>query len=475
VIASPIQLRAANLDAIGALGLPVPRYEREALTPRMLHVGVGGFHRAHMALYTDEVAALGGDWSIRGVGLLAADRRIADVLRAQDHLYTLVERDSEGSRPRIVGSIVDYTYAADDSDAFVKRVADPRIALLSLTITEGGYSLANGNATIETIVAGLEARRAAGRDPLTILSCDNVPGNGDVARAAITTVAELRGGELLRYVERCTFPNSMVDRITPQTQDADRAWLRQEVGIEDGWPVVCEPFRQWVLEDRFAAGRPRWEDVGAVFTDRVHDWELYKLRMLNASHSCLAYLMSLAGVVYVDEAVAIPIVRSYLERFLWNEAIPTLVEIPGHPAADYAETVLRRFGNTGVRDQIARICIDGTAKLRSFLVPTVEAQLERGGPLTCAALALAAWARYLATTPPALRAPDAHGDRAVVLAQGSLADPLAFLELDEVFTPPLHESERFRHEFVRAAARLAKHGPHGAIEAVFAEVDPSAP
>jgi mannitol 2-dehydrogenase len=461
-----IRLSSANLDAVEALGVPTPRYDRAGPTPRILHLGVGGFHRAHMALYTDEAAAGGGDWRIRGVGLLDSDRRMAAVLQAQDHLYTLIERDTDGANVRVVGSIVDYVFAAGDRDAFAARVADPELAILSLTITEGGYSLAGGNPTIEAIVAGLDARRLAGVGPLTILSCDNVPGNGEVARTAIIAVAESEGGDLARFIETCTFPNSMVDRITPQTQDGDRAWLREELGVDDGWPVVCEPYRQWVLEDRFAAGRPRWEDTGVLFTDRVHDWELYKLRMLNASHSCMAYLMALAGVVYVDEAIEIPAVRRYLERLLALEVIPTLVEIPGHPAEAYAETVLQRFGNTGVRDQIARICIDGTTKFRSFLVPTVEAQIQRGGPVDRAALALAAWARYLATVPSTLRAPDARGERAAALAQRSLVDPTAFLDLEDVFTPMLSGSERFREAFAAAAADLVELGPQGALQQV---------
>jgi mannitol 2-dehydrogenase len=196
----------------------------------------------------------------------------------------------------------------------------------------------------------------------------------------------------------------------------------------------------------------------------VQDWELYKLRMLNASHSCLAYLMALADVVYVDEAVSLPHVRRYLERFLADEAIPTLVAIPGNPPAEYAETVLRRFANTGVRDQIARLCIDGTSKLRSFVIPTVEAQLEGGGAVRFSALALAAWARYLATVPAALRAPDSHGETAAALANRSLADPAAFLDLEEVFTPTVRGSAHFREEFTAAAADLARLGPHGAIE-----------
>jgi mannitol 2-dehydrogenase len=464
---SAVPLRTSNLDLIGALGVPIPRYDRATLRPRILHLGVGGFHRAHMALYTDEVSAAGEDWGIRGVGLLDADRRMADVLGSQDHLYTLIERDSDGSRPRVIGSIVDYVLAAAELRAFTQRVADPELAILSMTITEGGYSLTGGNATIEAVVSGLHARRSSGGRPLTILSCDNLPGNGDVARGAITAVAEKRGAELTSYLEGCTFPNSMVDRITPQTGQGDRAWLRDEIGVDDAWPVVCESFRQWVIEDRFAAGRPRWEDAGALFTDGVHDWELYKLRMLNAGHSCIAYLSALEGVVYVDEAVAIPLVRRYLEQLLADEAIPTLAEIPGHPAAEYAESVLRRFANMGVRDQVARLCIDGTAKFPSFLIPTVEAQIGRGGPIACAALALAAWARYLATVPPEVRAPDARGERAAALAQRSLADPLAFLELEEVFTPSLRESQRFRDAFAANADALERLGPLGAIENVL--------
>jgi mannitol 2-dehydrogenase len=461
----PTPLAQRNLPAIASLGVPVPRYERETLEPRILHVGVGGFHRAHMAVYTDEVAAEGGRWGIRGVGLLDADRRMADTLRSQDCLYTVIERDSDGSQPRVVGSIVDFAFVAADAEAFAHQLADSSVSILSLTITEGGYSLARRNPTIETIVSALEARRRAGGPPLTILSCDNLPGNGAVAREAITAVADARTAELRGYVESsCTFPSSMVDRITPQTKDDDRAWLRDACGIEDGWPVVCERFRQWVVEDCFAAGRPRWEDVGVLFTDRVHDWELYKLRMLNASHSCMAYLMALAGVVYVDEAMAIPAVRRYLEQLLKTEAIPTLAEIPGYPASDYATTVLRRFENTGVRDQIARLCIDGTAKFPSFLIPTVEAQLTRGGPVSRAALALAAWSRYLGTVPDAERAPDSRGDQAVELAREALSDPLAFLGLEEVFTAPLRESPTFRDAFVTAYRTLEADGPLVTVE-----------
>jgi mannitol 2-dehydrogenase len=390
------------------------------------------------------------------------------VLESQDHLYTLIERDSNGSLLRIVGSIVDYRLVAGDVAALARQVAQPDVAILSMTITEGGYSVAKPNPTIDAIVTSLDARRAGGGAPLTILSCDNLPGNGNVAREAVMRVSEPRSDDLVRYVETaCSFPNSMVDRITPQTTEDDRAWLNEQFGVDDGWPVVSEPFRQWVLEDSFAAGRPRFEDVGVLFTDRVHDWELYKLRMLNATHSCMAYLMAIEGVVYVDEAVAIPAVRQYLERFLSMEVIPTLAEIPGHPAAEYGRTALGRFENTGVRDQIARLCIDGTAKFPSFLIPTIERQLELEGPVECAALALAGWARYLATVPAAERATDPHGDRAATFAARSLAAPQAFLEFDEVFTPRLRASSRFGDAFVRASNTLAERGSIGAMESLL--------
>jgi mannitol 2-dehydrogenase len=453
----PLELRASTLGEIAARGVPVPRYDRSALRPRILHVGVGGFHRSHLALYVHELAATGSDWGIRGLGLLDADRRMEAILRSQDYLYTLVEKGDAELRPQVIGSIVDY----------VLEIADPETAILSLTITESGYSLERPNATIEAIAGALARRRAETGAALTILSCDNVPGNGRVARTAVLRVCEERNAELARWVETtCTFPNSMVDRITPQTTETDRAWLRERVGIDDGWPVVAEPFRQWVIEDEFAAGRPRFEQVGVLFSDRVHDWELYKLRMLNATHTCMAYLSALAGIVYVDEALATPPLRRFLERFLWDEAIPTLEEIPGHPRAEYATTVLDRFANTGVRDQIARICIDGTAKIPTFVVPTIDRQLARNGPVECSALALAGWARYLATTPTGARAADASGEHSAGYAQRAMDEPVAFLDLSTVFPPAVRDSERFREVFASSLRSLASLGPIGAVEAL---------
>ena len=462
---SPIALCDGTLAAIAARGVPVPTYDRRRLEPRILHVGVGGFHRAHLALYTHELAETGSDWGIRGLGLLRQDVRMAEALAPQDHLYTLVERRSGDARPVIVGSIVDYRLAYDRPAGAAELAADPGVAILSLTITEAGYG--DGDAgvpspptTFDVIAMGLELRRARGNPPLTIVSCDNLPGNGDAARRSTLVAAQRRSASLARWVERhCAFPNSMVDRITPATSDDDRAWLVDAVGIEDRWPVVTEPFRQWVIEDEFANGRPRWEDVGVLFTNRVHDWEIYKLRLLNAGHSSMAYLAALAGVTYVDEAMALPDVRRYLHHLLNDEAVPSLAPIPGYPAGGYVASVLERFANTGVRDQIARLCIDGSAKFPTFLLPTIAFQLEHDGPISHSALGLAGWARYLATVPAERQAFDAAGDRARQHARLALDEPTRFLEFAEVFPATLRDSARFRAAFAAACQRLGEVGP----------------
>ena len=506
-LAARVPLRDAALADLGARGISVPEYERSALQGRIVHIGVGGFHRAHLAMYTHELAGQGGDWGIRGVGLLPPDEAMGAALSAQDGLYTLIERDDDRADVTVVGSIIDYTLAARDTDAAVAVLADPVVAIVSLTITEAGYAprgeplrradpcdrafvsaaepaeqakrdldaarggtqplkpiVPSPDSAFGVIAAALDRRRSSGAPPLTILSCDNLPGNGDAARAATLTAAHVTDAGLADWIDRtCTFPNSMVDRITPTTTDADREWLAAAHGIVDRWPVVTEPFRQWVVEDRFANGRPRWEAVGVLLTDDVDAWELYKLRLLNAAHSSMAYLCALAGIVYVDEAIAQSEVRGFLDHLLADEAIPTLRRIDGHPPEEYVATVLHRFANTGVRDQIARLCLDGASKFPTFLVPTIEHQLANGGPVARSALALAGWARYLGTVPASEQAADAAAGPARALAAEALADPERFLALDGVLTTPLRTSPRFRAAFVDAYRSIADVGPVAAM------------
>jgi mannitol 2-dehydrogenase len=472
---SPIRLCQARLADIARSGTPVPTYDRARLQPSIVHVGVGGFHRAHLAVYVHELASRGSGWGIVGLGLLAGDADMAAALGGQDCLYTLIEKDGREPSAQVIGSITSFVHAPPGHDAAsIELMAAPATAILSLTVTESGYAeppateLAAGRrTTFDRIAAALAIRRDRAAGPITILSCDNLPRNGDAARGATLSAAARHDPALPAWVaEHCTFPNSMVDRITPATSPEDREWLRDSAGIVDGWPVVSEPFRQWVMEDDFAGGRPSWEDAGALITDQIDDWEQYKLRMLNAGHSCIAYLAALAGITYVHEAMALPALRTFLESLLHREAIPTLVEIPGHPRDEYAASVLERFANVGVQDQIARVCIDGSAKFPTFLIPTIEWQLERDGPIGRAATALAGWARYLAVVDPEEQAFDASGDAARRYAAEAAADPVAFLSYEAVFPPAVASSERFRSAFAAGYERIAAEGPIAAMEAV---------
>ena len=465
---APLELTTANLDGISAHGVPVPTYDRARLQPRLVHIGVGGFHRAHLAVYLHELAERGGDWGIRGLGLLPHDATMAAALHAQDCLYSLVEKGAGEPTSTVIGSIVDYRHTAGRPADTVELVADPTVVIVSMTITEAGYSSdVPPDSTFDLLARALQRRRQAGGGGITILSCDNLPGNGDAARQALLAAAAAGAEGLTVWIEsNCTFPNSMVDRITPVTSAEDRAALLARDGIVDRWPVVAEPFRQWVVQDVFVAGRPRWEDVGVLFTDDVHAWELYKLRILNAGHSCMAYLCALGGITFVDEAMATPEVHGFVSRLLYGEAVPALTAIPGYPRAEYAATVLKRFANPGVRDQIARLCIDGTAKFPTFLIPTIERNLETGGPVRHGALALAGWARYLATVPIEQQSADAYGEVSRNHARNALDEPVRFLDLDAVFTPALRDSERFRNEFVAAAEALEMSGSTAAMAAL---------
>jgi mannitol 2-dehydrogenase len=462
---SPIRLGQARLAEIARRGIRVPTYDRTRLEPRIVHVGVGGFHRAHLAVYADELASAGGDWGIAGLGLLPKDADMAAALGRQDHLYTLVEKGNGSPSAQVIGSITDFVHAPDGHDnAASELISASATSILSLTITESGY--ATPSTTFDRIAAALALRRDRGGGPMTILSCDNLPGNGDAARAATLSAAARHEAALPAWVEdNCSFPNSMVDRITPATSDDDRSWLRDSTGIIDRWPVVAEPFKQWVMEDDFAAGRPKWEDAGALFTDRIDDWEQYKLRMLNAGHSGIAYLSALAGITFVHEAVAVPDVRAFLEGLLHREAMPTLTEIPGHTREDYAASVLERFANVGIGDQIARVCLDGSAKFPSFLIPTVERQLDAGGPIEHAATALAGWARYLGVIEPERQSFDANGDVARRYGAEATADPVAFLEYEAVFPASVRSSPRFRSAFAASYLKIAEAGPIAAMGA----------
>lgn len=471
-----IPVSHAALPTLGER-VETPTYERSALRRSIVHVGVGGFHRAHLATYIHELAEAGDtDWSIVGVGVMASDERIASVLDSQDHLYSLVSRGADESDVSIIGSIVDFVLAADDPAELIERIANPDTQIVSMTITEGGYpvddhtgafvaerSLPTG--TFALLAAGLEQRRANGGLPLTIMSCDNIMTNGQVARTAMLGEAARHSEDLVEWIDQnVRFPNSMVDRITPATTPADATWLAETHGIDDAWPVVAEPFRQWVVEDDFGGDRLPLESIDVIVTDDIDPYELTKLRLLNAGHSCLAYLAALDGFERVDEAMADPVLRDFVTRLLHVEAKPTLPAAEGIDLDDYISSLIERFSNPGVGDQIARLCLDGTAKFPKFLLPTVRAQLDGDGHVERSALALAGWCEYLATSENP--SSDPQLDVALKFASQSLDDPRAFLEMREVFDAELADSPRFVEAFVSGLTSIRSNGVQSAASAV---------
>ncbi len=472
-----LAVSAATLPAL-AEQIATPSYDRSALRRSIVHFGVGGFHRAHLATYIDELANSGDtDWSIVGAGVMSFDQKMADVLAAQDHLYTLVSRGADEATARVIGSIVDFVLAVEDQTPLIEQIAHPDTQIVSMTITEGGYpvdditgdflparSLPSG--AFSVLAQGLDRRRQAGGQPLTVMSCDNIMTNGAVARAALLGEASRHSTDLVEWIEQnVRFPNSMVDRITPATTPSDSEWLQNTHGIVDAWPVVAEPFRQWVIEDDFGGDRLPLEAIDVIVTDDIDPYELTKLRLLNAGHSCLAYLAALDGHLRVDEAMADPALREFVTRLLHIEAKPTLPAAAGIDLDDYIASLIERFSNPGVGDQIARLCLDGTAKFPKFLLPTVRAQLDGADDgnvnVTRCALALAGWCEYLASfdEPSA----DPQLDLARKFAFESRDDPRAFLSFVDVFGTDLMDSPTFVEAFVTGLSTIRRDGVQSAL------------
>lgn len=481
-----IELKSERLDALPD-SVAVPHYDRGALKPSIVHIGVGGFHRAHFATYIDDLCRAGHtDWGIVGAGVMPGDGAMAEALGSQDHLYTLISRSAETADVRVIGSIIDYVHAHPDTEPLVVAIADARTEIVSLTVTEGGYpvddmtgeySASSSNAgdgtAFATLATGLARRRLADNGRVTIMSCDNVIHNGDVTRVATIGEAQRIGGQdLVTWIEtNVTFPNGMVDRITPATADSDREWLADNYGLMDRWPVATEPFRQWVLEDDFAGARLPLEELDVIVTDNVEPYEHMKLRLLNAGHSCLTYLAALEGHVRVDEAMADPALCDLVEHLLRRESKPNIPNVPGIDLDSYIDSLIERFSNPRIGDQIARLCLDGTVKFPKFLVPTLEAQLANGGPIGLSALSLAGWCDYLNGVDHHGRtihlANDPGRQRAEDLAHQSQTDPAAFAGFTEVLGPIVSTSDRFRNTFVAALSRLRDDGVQRAITAAI--------
>ncbi|WP_119268903.1 mannitol dehydrogenase family protein [Taklimakanibacter deserti] len=388
----------------------VPSYGRGAIRTGIVHLGVGAFHRAHQAVYVDDCLNAGAkDWGIIGASLRRTDTR--DALEGQDGLYTLATRSSDGEKLRVIGSLSSVLVAPENPAVLIDALSDPAIRIVTLTVTEKAYlRAADGrlNADDPDIVhdlahperpktvhgfltQALERRQAQGIAPFTILCCDNLPANGTTLRQVMLDFAHLRGRRWVDHVAlNVAFPSSMVDRIVPATTPGDRARISATLGVDDAWPVVTEPFSQWVVEERFPTGRPDWENFGVTMVKDVTPFEEMKLRLLNGAHSALAYLGLLSGHATVDEAFAAPPLRHFID-LLWAEAATTLPAAVSGQTGPYTQELAQRFANKALAHQLRQIATDGSQKLPQRIISTSLARLEAGHGADHLALVPAAW------------------------------------------------------------------------------------
>jgi mannitol 2-dehydrogenase len=482
-----------NAETLSSLpdNLPKPAYDRARLRTGIVHFGVGGFHRAHEAMYLDRLMTDGKalDWAICGVGVMPADRRMQQTMQSQNGLYTLVVKAPDGTlEARVIGSIREYLFAPDDPEAVIEKMADPQTRIVSLTVTEGGYNFhavtgefdarnpdvvhdlepgAAPKTTFGLITEALARRRERGVPPFTIMSCDNIQGNGDAARRSFVAYATLRDAELSAWTQReVRFPNSMVDRITPVTTDDDRAEVRRRYGVDDSWPVVCEPFTQWALEDSFTLGRPPFEEVGVQVVADVEPYELMKLRLLNASHQALCYFGYLAGYRLVHDAAQDPLFADFLLAYMDREATPTLAPVPGIDLADYKRQLIERFSNSQVRDTVARLCAESSDRIPKWLLPVIRHNLDSGGEILRSTAVVASWARYAEGVDEQgqpIEVVDRLKDTLVAAARRQEAEPLAFIANRDVFGD-LIDNERFVSTYTSALASLHAKGARATLE-----------
>ncbi|KQV37531.1 MULTISPECIES: mannitol dehydrogenase family protein [unclassified Rhizobium] len=460
-----------------------PTYDPAALSVGIVHLGIGAFHRAHQAVFTDSVLSNDPGWGICGVSLRSPETR--DALAPQDGLYTLKVQDGGGERLRVIGSIVEVLVATEDPEKVLSRMAAAATRIVSLTVTEKGYchNPATGRldeahpdirhdlshperpkSAVGFIVEALALRQAAGLSPFTLLSCDNLPANGHVLKRVVQRFAELRGPELGAYVAGIASPSTMIDRIVPATTDADRGAVAAALGVADAWPVVTEPFKQWVLEEDFPLGRPRWEADGAVFVKDVSAFELMKLRLLNGSHSTLAYLGYLAGAETVSEAMRLPGMEALVEGLMREEAIPTLPPLLSINLTHYRADLIARFNNPALRHRTWQIAMDGSQKLPQRLLGTIRDRIAAGEAYGRLALGVAAWMRYargLDERGNAIDVRDPLAGRIAAMTQ-PLSAPArivdAYLSLSEVFGDDLAKDAAFRDTLTAALSRLMLEG-----------------
>jgi mannitol 2-dehydrogenase len=472
-------------------GVLLPRYDRNLTNQSIVHIGVGGFHRAHQAMYLDALLADPETerWGECGVGLLEGDRRMRDALLGQDCLYTLVERSPVGEKARVIGSMRDYLFAPDAREAVLARLASAETKIVSLTITEGGYFLdaATGDINLDHrdiqydlehphepitcvgfIVEALDRRMRAGLAPFTVMSCDNLQSNGEVTRRLVDAFSGLRDSALQhRLAKSVCFPNSMVDRITPGTTPQDVTFVQERFGLNDAWPVMTEPYTQWVLEDEFSAGRPQWERAGVELVTDVMPYELMKIRLLNGSHLAMAYLGALAAYEFVHEVMQDELFLAFIRRFM-DEVTPIVPKILNVSLPQYKETLMERFANPAIRDQVTRICSEGSAKLPKWILPSLVELLKRQERTTLLCVVLASWIYYLGRDVDekgqALAIVDARGLELSAIARAGGLDPSSLLSVSSIFGTELQHYPATLAKIGEAMQILSQRGARGTIK-----------
>jgi len=491
-----MKLNKQNLSQL-AEDIARPAYSPGETRQGIAHIGVGGFHRAHQAFYTDALMNSGEahDWSICGIGLRPEDRGVRDALAEQDYLYTLYELgDTDDTETRIIGSISGMLLAEDGIQALIDKLASPEIRIVSLTITEGGYCIDDSSGEFMAnlpqiqhdlahptapktvfglLCAALAKRRTEGTPAFTLMSCDNLPHNGAVTRKALLAFAALRDADLHDWIaSNVSFPNAMVDRITPMTSTAHRLQLHDEHGIDDAWPVVCEPFVQWVLEDKFVNGRPAWEKVGVQFTDDVTPYEEMKIKLLNGSHLALTYLGFLQGYRFVHETMNDPLFVRYIRAYMDLDVTPQLASVPGIDLEGYKDTLIERFSNQAIADQLERVCSDGSSKFPKFTVPTINRLILDQGNLDRASLVVAAWALYLKGKDEAgnpYPIPDPRAEFCQALVADDVLITQRLLEVEEIFGPAIPQSAEFVAAFEHNLNSLRELGVSKTLEHLLAK------
>ena len=483
-IAAPIGLSEKTLSQLPDY-IQKPTYDRNALSCGVLHMSVGGFHRSHQAMYLDDYLGQAQEnWMICGVGLMPQDLQNLEALKKQDCLYSVLMRSPTEDSVRVVGSMKKVLHAPSQAQDVIDQIANPDIKIVSLTVTEKGYYYNDKRALDLTnpvihdevklqgapktfygyLVHGLRKRRNNNVGPVTIMCCDNLPGNGHITEKLLKQFVSEADASLLSWINtNVSFPNGMVDRITPVTTQVVKDTLANNFGVDDNWPVVCEDYIQWVLEDKFIAGRPQFENVGIQMVEEVEPYEKMKVRLLNGSHSALSYISYLMGYRAVDKAMADPLIATFVRRYMDENITGTLSPVPGIDLTAYKDKLISRFANPSISDQVQRLAEDGSQKIRNAIVPPLEFQLENNRSIKWIALALAGWWRYLravdeATQP--IEVKDPMKDALTAKASLHERDPIGLLSFQEIFgnklmgnTHLIAEMSAFLDDFYTIGAR----------------------